>query len=131
MNIEDIENMKWNYAYMKLMSEYDDSYFFGFDIDTKTDLMKGRMKISKSVFVDILKRDIDSEFAVQMVTEGQIEFIEVSSRPIIIDDSVKEIDFWGIVLSQKFFEKYKDEKKIAKVLLLIRRKEGGKCVYVS
>ena len=74
MNIEDIEKMKWNYAYMKLLSEDEDSYFFGFDLDTKTDLMKGRIKIFKSVFVDILKRDIDSEFAVQMVTEGKIEF---------------------------------------------------------
>ena len=45
MNIEDIEKMKWNYAYMKLLSEDEDSYFFGFDIDTKTDLMKGRIKI--------------------------------------------------------------------------------------
>ena len=51
MNIEDIEKMEWNYAYMKLLSEDDDSYYFGFDIDIKTDLMKGRMKIVYRSFI--------------------------------------------------------------------------------
>lgn len=84
--------------------------------------MKGRLKIEKSVFHEVKMTVVDSEFAVKMAVQERIEFIAPSSQPIVIDDSIKEVDFWGIILAQKYFEEFKKTQNMPVILCITREK---------
>ena len=124
MNIEDIEKMKWHLAVIQLLGKNQTSYYFKFDVDAGVKSMKGRLKIEKSVFHEVKMMDIDSEFAVRMAVQERIEFIVPSSQPIVIDESIKEVDFWGIILAQKYFEEFKKTQNMPVILCITREKDG-------
>lgn len=131
MNIEDIKKMKWHLAVIQLLGENQTSYYFKFDVDAGVKSMKGRLKIEKSVFYEVKMMDIDSEFAVRMAVQERIEFIVPSSQPIVIDESIKEVDFWGIILAQKLLEEFKKTQNMPVILCITREKDGDEYVHVS
>ena len=131
MNIEDIEKMKWHFAVIQLLGENQTSYYFKFDVDAGVKSMKGRLKIEKSVFHEVKMTVVDSEFAVRMAVQERIEFIVPSSQPIVIDESIKEVDFWGIILAQKYFEELKKAQNMPVILCITRERDGDEYVYVS